>query len=102
MAAVDLFEGEFNGLREILDAMSIRSREIVEILKVFIGDNQDVPFVVGPPAWSDKSRYQGILRDHIILTIERGVVALKKRAERTDVAIGCVMKQRLPLENLSG
>jgi len=65
VAVVDLFEGQSNCLREILDAMSTRLREVIEILEMFIGDNQDMPFVVRPPHWSDKSRHQGILRDYI-------------------------------------
>jgi len=99
VAVIHLFEGQGNGLREILDPMSMGSREIVEILKVFIGDNQDMPFIVWPPQRSNKSRHQGILSDHIILMGERVVVALKKPTERTDIPRRCVMKHPLPPGN---
>lgn len=96
MTLLDVLERKGNCLRDVMDAMPIRAWQLVEILRVSIRDNKDVPRIVGPPVWRDEGRYQMFLKDQVILIANLVMPVAQEDAKWTAIPFGRRVKQMPP------
>lgn len=96
LTLIDVLEGKSDFFGNILNVMSIQWRQVIEILEMLIGNNEDMPFIVGPPPRGDKSCYRAILIHQILLAVLQVITAMKKDTKGTDIVVRCMVKQETP------
>ena len=95
---VDLLEGKRYLPRQFVDVDGNIWRQIVNVLDMAIGHDDDVTGIVGPPVQTDKSGDMFVMIDHVVLLRmpRQHWLAAGKAAERTVVIFRRVTVHRYP------
>ena len=95
IACIDLFHRQRNRFGGSLDLCRDLYRQVIDVLKVFIGYGENVSSIVWPLSDSDEGSDQVILVNEISLLYRVMLIlnALHKQTEWTDIVFRCVIVQ---------